>query len=257
MPNLLGATPETDREDFVRLWDDADLHPDEIKIYPCQLLANAELYEYWQRGEYAPYTTEQLVDLIADIKPTIPRYCRVNRVVRDIPSTNVVEGNKRTSLRQDVQQELEARGQRCRCIRCREVGGVSVNPEELSLEDAQYQAGGAREHFLSFNSPDDQLAGYLRLSLPGVESSGTGLTDLQKAAIVREVHVYGQSLPVGRSRQGAAQHSGLGSRLVGHAEDIARSQGYGRMAVISALGTRGYYRKLGYRLGQLYMVKAL
>ncbi len=96
MPNLLGATPESDREDFLRLWQ--GYCPDEIKIYPCQLLENAELYEYWQRGEYHPYTTEQLVDLIADVKPSIPGYCRVNRIIRDIPSTHVVEGNRRTSL---------------------------------------------------------------------------------------------------------------------------------------------------------------
>ena len=121
MPNLLGATPESDREDFARLWD--GLCPDEIKIYPNQLLANAELYEYWQRGEFHPYTTEELIDLIADVKPTIPRYCRVNRVIRDIPSTNVVEGNRRTSLRQDIQDEMKRRGTHCQCVRCREVHG--------------------------------------------------------------------------------------------------------------------------------------
>ena len=107
MPNLLGATPESDRQDFARLW--TDFCPDEIKIYPNQLLANAELYEYWQRGEFHPYSTQDLVDLIADIKPSIPRYCRVNRVIRDIPSTNVVEGNRRTSLRQDIHADLGKR----------------------------------------------------------------------------------------------------------------------------------------------------
>ena len=120
MPNLLGATIESDRADFARLWQDG-YAPDEIKIYPTQLLESAELYHYWQRGEYKPYTTEELVELIADIKPTIPEYCRVNRIIRDIPSIHVVEGNKRTSLRQDVHAELKKRGQVCRCIRCREV----------------------------------------------------------------------------------------------------------------------------------------
>ncbi|MBA4380861.1 MAG: tRNA uridine(34) 5-carboxymethylaminomethyl modification radical SAM/GNAT enzyme Elp3, partial [Anaerolinea sp.] len=104
MPNLLGATLDSDRADFPRLWD--GLCPDEIKIYPCQLLENAPLYEYWQRGEYQPYTQEELTALLADLKPTIPRYCRVNRVIRDIPSTHVVAGNKRTSLRQDVHAEM-------------------------------------------------------------------------------------------------------------------------------------------------------
>ncbi len=119
MPNLLGATLISDRDDFSRLWE--GFCPDEIKIYPTQLLDNAELFEYWGRGEFQPYTTRELVDLIADIKPTIPRYCRVNRVIRDIPSTYVVDGNRRTSLRQDVQKEMKQRGSDCQCIRCREI----------------------------------------------------------------------------------------------------------------------------------------
>jgi len=109
MPNLLGATLASDRRDFTHLWDDLDLRPDEIKIYPCQLLENTDLYEFWERGEYKPYTTEELIELIADLKPGIPRYCRVNRIIRDIPSTHIVAGNKRTSLRQDVQKELKRR----------------------------------------------------------------------------------------------------------------------------------------------------
>lgn len=266
MPNLLGATPDSDREDFLRLWDDADLRPDELKIYPCQLLENAELYKYWQRGEYLPYSTEQLIGLIADIKPSIPEYCRVNRVIRDIPSTNVVAGNKRTSLRMDVHQELKRRGSRCRCIRCREVREREVQLGALELRDRTYSAGGAEEHFLSFVTPDDRLAGFLRLSLPGESSPATGLSDLDDAALVREVHVYGQSLEFGAEQDGAAQHSGLGTQLMHQAEQRARSAGYGRLAVIAALGTRGYYRKLGYRLseseipeglGESYMLRQL
>ena len=129
MPNLYGATLDSDREDFERLW--ADFCPDELKIYPNQLLENAELYEYWQRGEFNPYTTDQLIDLIADIKTSIPRYCRVNRVIRDIPSPNVVEGNKRTSLRQDIQLEMKRRGTSCQCVRCREVRNERINPDEI------------------------------------------------------------------------------------------------------------------------------
>ncbi|HZM22550.1 MAG TPA: tRNA uridine(34) 5-carboxymethylaminomethyl modification radical SAM/GNAT enzyme Elp3, partial [Anaerolineales bacterium] len=216
MPNLLGATPESDREDFARLWN--DFCPDEIKIYPNQLLANAELYEYWQRGEFKPYTTQELIDLIADIKPTIPRYCRVNRVIRDIPSTNVVEGNRRTSLRQDVHDEMKRRGTRCNCVRCREVRGKSVNAESLTLDDLVYQAGAADEHFISYVTPDDKLAGFVRLSLPGRDSPQAGLHDLEGAALIREVHVYGQSLPVGAEKEGAAQHTGLGTRLLQEAE---------------------------------------
>jgi elongator complex protein 3 (tRNA carboxymethyluridine synthase) len=255
MPNLHGATPASDREDFAKLWN--DFCPDEIKIYPNQLLANAELYEYWQRGEFKPYTTQELIDLIADIKPTIPRYCRVNRVIRDIPSTNVVEGNRRTSLRQDVQDEMKKRGTQCQCVRCREVRGKSVSAEALKLDDLVYQAGAADEHFISYVTPDDKLAGFIRLSLPGKDSPQTGISDLDNAALIREVHVYGQSLAVGAEKEGAAQHAGLGTRLLEEAERIARANGFERMAVIAAVGTRGYYLGRGFERGELYLTKKI
>ena len=255
MPNLLGATPESDREDFAKLW--TDFCPDEIKIYPNQLLANAELYEYWQRGEFKPYTTQELIDLIADIKPAIPRYCRVNRVIRDIPSTNVVEGNRRTSLRQDVHAEMERRGTHCDCIRCREVREKPVDPELLKLDDRVYPAGAAQEHFISYVTADDRLAGFIRLSLPGKDSPRTGMSDLDEAALIREVHVYGQSLPVGAEKEGAAQHAGLGTRLLEEAESVAKANGFERMAVISAVGTRGYYLERGFERGEFYLTKTL
>jgi elongator complex protein 3 len=255
MPNLLGATPESDRADFVRLWE--GFCPDEIKIYPNQLLANAELYDIWLRGEYHPYSTQELVDLIADIKPSIPRYCRVNRVIRDIPSTNVVEGNKRTSLRQDVHLEMQRRGTRCQCVRCREVRGQAIELSALHTEDLVYRVGTAEEHFLSFVTPEDRLAGFLRLSLPGEGSPETGLSDLNGAAIIREVHVYGQSLQVGVEANGAAQHAGLGTRLIRRAEHIARARGCRRLAVIAAVGTRRYYLQRGFERGELYLLKDL
>lgn len=255
MPNLMGASLESDRDDFSHLW--VDLCPDEIKIYPTQLLENAELYEYWKRGEYEPYTTSELTELIADLKPSIPRYCRVNRVIRDIPSTLVVEGNKRTSLRQDVQKELRNRAERCQCIRCREVRGEGVDFSSLKLNNLVYQAGRAQEHFLTYDTPEDKLAAFLRLSLPQKGSPQLGMSDLDGAAIIREVHVYGQSLPVGAESVGAAQHIGLGSDLIDQAINISREKGYERIAVISAIGTRKYYEERGFQRGQLYMFKDL
>jgi len=258
MPNLLSATLESDRADFAALWRDG-YAPDEIKIYPCQLLANAELYRYWQRGEYIPYTQEELVGLIADIKPSIPVYCRVNRVIRDIPSGNVVAGNRRTSLRMDVFAELARRGTRCSCIRCREVRGEQVDPAALRLVDTPYPAAGAEEHFLQFVTPQDRIAGYLRLSLPGPSSPdvSAALPDLAGAALIREVHVYGQSLAVGEEQPGAAQHAGLGTRLIEEAARIARANGFHRLAVIAAVGTRLYYQSRGFSRGELYMARAI
>ncbi len=255
MPNLLGATLESDRADFDKLW--TDFCPDEIKIYPNQLLENAELYLYWQRGEFHPYTTEELVDLLVDIKPTIPRYCRVNRVIRDIPSTNVVAGNKRTSLRMDVQAQLKANGNQCQCLRCRQVRTEKVTFDQLHFDDLVYQAGPAEEHFLSYVTPSDKISGFLRLSLPGPDSPPTHLPDLDNLALIREVHVYGQSLEVGVEQSGASQHIGLGTRLLKQAEDIALGKGYPRMAVIAAVGTRGYYAARGYEMGETYMLKEL
>ncbi len=258
MPNLLGATLDSDRADFTRLWSDG-YAPDEIKIYPCQLLENAELYGYWQRGEYTPYTQDELVGLIADIKPGIPVYCRVNRVIRDIPSTHVVAGNKRTSLRMDVFEELARRGQSCRCIRCREVRGEKIDPAALHLEDTVYSAAQAEEHFLQFVSPEDRIAGYLRLSLPAPDAPAVSgeLTDLRGAGLIREVHVYGQSLAVGEEQPGAAQHAGLGTRLIEEAARIAAEHGFDHLAVIAAVGTRLYYESRGFARGERYMVRNL
>mgnify|MGYP000951251936 FL=1 len=254
MPNLLGATLESDRLDFARLWSEG-FAPDELKIYPTQLLETADLYHYWQRGEYTPYTSAELIDLIADIKTTIPEYCRVNRIIRDIPSTHVVEGNKRTSLRQDVHAEMKKRGQACRCIRCREVKTRQVEVQELMLGDFVYHPSSAEEHFISFTTSDDKLAGYLRLSLPDENAPKLEIPDLEDAALIREVHVYGQSLSLGAEKSGAAQHIGLGTRLLLEAEKTARLKGYKKMAVIAAIGTRLYYEKRGFQRGEFYMTR--
>ncbi|MEA5078003.1 MAG: tRNA uridine(34) 5-carboxymethylaminomethyl modification radical SAM/GNAT enzyme Elp3 [Anaerolineaceae bacterium] len=256
MPNLLGATLDSDRADFKRLWNDG-FAPDEIKIYPTQLLESAELYKVWQRGEYTPYTTEELIQLIADLKESIPQYCRVNRVIRDIPSIHVVEGNKRTSLRQDVMLELHKRGKTCRCVRCREVRTSKVDVTSLRLDDLVYNPAYAEEHFISYVTPEDQIAGYLRLSLPDANAPKLPMADLDNAALVREVHVYGQSLAVGQEQAGAAQHIGLGTALLKKASEIARSKGYSKLAVIAAIGTRKYYESRGFERGELYLVKDL
>ena len=256
MPNLFSATPESDRQDFNRLWGKGAYCPDELKIYPCQLLENTELYDLWRAGEYQPYSEETLLDLIADIKTQVPRYCRINRIIRDIPSTYIVAGNKNSSLRQDVQREMRKRGTQCQCVRCREIRKRQVSAESLELNDLIYHPAFAEEHFLSFDTPDDHLAGFLRLSLP--EDTGKSeIDELKDAAIIREVHVYGQSLEVGEDRSGIAQHSGLGTRLISESERIAREAGYTRLAVIAAVGTRAYYASRGFELGPYYMAKNL
>lgn len=256
MPNLLGATPKSDREDFARLWREGGINPDEMKIYPCQLLRNAELYQYWERGEYRPYEEQELIDLLADIKPTVPRFCRINRVIRDIPSNHVVEGNRNTSLRQDVAQEMKKRGSTCQCIRCREIRKGKIDDRNLVLDEQVYKAGWAEEHFLSYNTQDDHILGFLRLSLPSANHFFP-VEELQDAAIIREVHVYGQSVELGGEGSGSVQHRGLGSSLIEKAAEIALSKGYRKLTVISAVGTREYYAARGFTLTDLYMVRDL
>ncbi len=287
MPNLLGASIESDREDFLRLWD--GIAPDELKIYPTQLLENTELHEAWKRGEYQPYTTTELTNLLADVKESVPHYCRVNRVIRDIPSPNVVEGNKRTSLRQDALREMKKRGTKCECLRCREVRGQKVEIERLKLDDLVYFTSphsslppqgegmksslslrehssslirvegedGSEEHFISFITPDDKVTGFLRLSLPEENAPTLNIVDLENAAIIREVHVYGQSLEVGAEKRGSAQHAGLGTRLMKVAEQVAHARGFSKLAVIAAVGTRGYYLNRGFERGEYYLVKEI
>ncbi len=259
MPNLLGATLASDHKDFTRLWQ--GLCPDEIKIYPVQLLENSELFSIWKKGKYQPYTTEELISLIADLKPTIPPYCRVNRVIRDIPSPHIVAGNKRTSLRQDILAELAIRNESCECIRCHEVRTQKVTLDNLHLEDFVYTPDFSEEHFLTFRTPTNKIAGYLRLSLPGPSPVRSeverAIPELKIAAIVRELHVFGQSLSFGREQPGAAQHVGLGTRLLQQAETVARQAGFGRLAVISAIGTRRYYEERGFTRLALYHGKSL
>ena len=279
MPNLLGATPQSDRLDFGKLWEDGRFRPDEIKIYPCSLLPNAELYEVWERGGYQPYADGELIDLVADCKTQVPEYCRINRVYRDIPATNIVAGSKLSNLRESVRQLMESRGQQCRCIRCHEVRGEVIEGVPRLVVHA-YETSVSEEQFLTFEgdvepglpesrssgqpnphsprrvAPGSRLLGFLRLSL-GNRSLGLGIAELDGAALVREVHVYGRSLGVGDTPEGDVQHRGLGTRLLREAEERARARGFRRLAVIASVGTRRYYASRGYALEGTYMVRSL
>lgn len=254
MPNLLGATPEGDRADFRRLWDDPALRPDELKIYPTALLPGTALYEHWQRGAYAPYDEETLVPLLADCKALIPPYCRLDRLMRDIPAGCIAAGVRKSNLRQVVRQRMRQEGRACRCIRCREVRGRPVDLAALRLERIDYAAGATHEVFLQYVTPEGRLAGFLRLSLP---REAPPIEELAGCAVVREVHVYGPALELEAVEEGAAQHGGLGTRLLEAAGRLAGEAGYRHLAVIAAVGTRPYYRARGFADGRLYMHAAL
>ncbi|WP_423225053.1 elongator complex protein 3 [Candidatus Amarolinea aalborgensis] len=259
MPNLLGATPESDLADFQRLWSDPALRPDELKIYPCSLLDGTELMTHWRAGAYQPYTQDELVELLIRCKTLVPPDCRLNRVIRDIPSNNIVAGNRAVNLRQVVQQEMARRGLVCQCIRCQEVRGHVIEPQDLALDMLCHPTDISQEWFLRMRTSAGRLAGFLRLSLPRPFGAGHPLTpadvsaEIHGAAMIREVHVYGPALVVGSDSRGEAQHVGVGSRLIHAARTLARDHGFDRLAVIAATGTRDYYRRLGFELGDLYM----
>lgn len=256
MANLYGATPESDYADFQRLWEDPAIRPDELKIYPCSLLEKTELYRYWEEGLYQPYGEEELVDLVARCKVHVPRYCRINRIFRDFPSPNIVAGTRKTNLRQLVHAYMAERGMRCQCIRCREVRHEPIRRSGLRFERIDYETDINRELFLSYVTSEDRLAGFLRLSLPN-SPDVVPIDEIKEAAMIREVHVYGPALRIGADSHGEAQHIGLGRRLIARARDIACAEGYRQLAVIASVGTRDYYRKLGFELGELYMVQEL
>ncbi|MGQ9710888.1 MAG: elongator complex protein 3 [Anaerolineae bacterium] len=254
MPNLYGSTPEGDLEDFRRLWDDPALRPDELKIYPCLLLEGTGLYDLWREGKYRPYDEETLVRLLMACKALIPPYARLNRLMRDIPAPDIVAGVTRSNLREIVRERMRREGLACRCIRCREVRGEPIDPRTVTFTTITYETDATVEHFLAGETPTGRLAGFLRLSFPQEEPE---LEELRESAVVRELHVYGPALELGRRRAGRAQHVGLGTRLLEMAAAMAHRAGYRRLAVIAAVGTRPYYRERGFYWEGTYMVRPL
>ena len=254
MPNLYGSSPQADIEDFRRLFDDPAFRPDELKIYPCSLIESAELMQRYNDGSWRPYTHDELLDVLKACLRRTPEYCRLTRVVRDIPSTDIVAGNRLTNFREIAEAALCAEGSRSADIRAREIRGRQVSVDALHLDELWYDTDSSREVFLQYITSARDIAAFLRLSLPTVPP----LTDeLRGAAVIREVHVYGQSVEIGTTAAGRAQHAGLGTRLLERAGEIARAQGFGRLAVISAVGTRAYYRARGFTDGPLYQHRAL
>jgi len=256
MPNLYGSSPENDIADYIRMFGDKDFRPDELKIYPCSLIESAELMQRYNDGSWQPYTSEELLHVLVEAFRHTPEYCRLTRVIRDIPGTDIVVGNKATNFRQLVENELTRLGERSPDIRAREIGQTQVTMDDLTLDTIIYDTSCSDELFLQYITPTREIAGFLRLSLPTRDEPP--ITDeLSGAAMIREVHVYGQSLGLGDSTPGRAQHLGLGTLLIEKAVEIAKENGYTRLAVISAIGTREYYRKRGFEDGDLYQVREI
>jgi elongator complex protein 3 len=249
MPNLLGSTAERDAQDYTALFADPGVCPDELKLYPCVLLPSAELAAWYARGEWQPYEDAELLELLAGCLEETPAWCRLSRVIRDFSAHDIAAGSRVSNLREVAEERVAARGGRLREIRSREIRGGDFVADALVLEELRYETLVGEERFLQLVTPDDRIVGFLRLLLP---STTAPHPELEGAALVREVHVYGASLEVGRRSAGSPQHAGLGSRLVAEAAGAAAAAGYGTLAVIAAVGTRAWYRSLGFADGVLY-----
>ena len=278
MPGLPGSTMRGDEEDFARLWGDPSLRPDMLKIYPTLVLEGTPLRGMYERGEYEPYTDGEAARLLASVKPGVPRWVRIMRVQRELPPSAIIAGPRMGNLRQAVRDIMRAEGTVCECIRCREAGlewasgggggngSSGGDPGPLRMDRADYDASGGKEAFISYVDDRGRIYGFVRLRRPGAAASRPELAGAQ-CCIVRELHVYGRSLAIGEEGGSAGirgrasppiQHSGLGRRLMAEAERAARGEfGADRLLVISAVGTHGYYRRLGYERRGPYMSRDL
>lgn len=254
MPGLPGMTKEKDAEDYKELFSNPDFMPDALKIYPTTVLKGTGLYGLWKAGKFTPLTEEEAADIIVEAKRYVPKWCRIMRVQRDIPSTVIDAGPSMTNMRQLVEKKMRERGVTCRCIRCREPRGREVDWESVALLREEYEANGGKELFLSFeDTKNDLLLGFCRLRI--IPESHREEVPSNSAGI-RELHVYGKAVALGD--EGNVQHKGLGRKLMAEAERIAREEfDCKKMLVISGIGVREYYYRLGYKRDGPFVSKVL
>lgn len=252
--------PEKDLEMFKSIFKDENFKPDMLKIYPCLVTEGSELHKLWQKKQYRPYTDDEAVDLIVEIKKILPKWVRTMRIQRDIPSTLIEAGVKKSNLGELVYNRLEEEKINCNCIRCREIGHKKTQ-ENYTLDDYRlfeenYIATEGIEHFLSIEDENEEtLAGFLRLRLPSEKAHRGEIT--QNTSIVRELHVYGNMMKIGQKGQNIGQHTGFGERLLKRAEEISLDNNKEEILIISGIGARNYYRKFGYERKGPYMAKKL
>ena len=264
MPGLPGSSFERDLEMFKQVFTDPRFMPDGLKIYPTVVVKGTKLYEMWKKGEYKPLRDEEAIKLLVEVKKLVPPFVRIRRVIRDIPATQIEAGVKKSNLRELVLKELEKQGLRCRCTRCREVGhvykryGLLPKQENIKLIRREYEASEGLEIFLSFEDvKQDILIALLRLRLPS-EKAHRKEVNKEPSMIIRELHTYGKELRIGQKPREEWQHRGFGKELVKEAEEIAKYEfGVKKLLVISGVGVRNYFRKLGFELEGPYMAKRL
>ena len=260
MPNLPGASFEIDKAMLEEVLYDERIQADQYKIYPTAIVPFTRIKRWFEEGSYVPYDDLLLYELIKEFKQKVQKYKRLNRIIRDIPG-HYIEGGYSTkfvNMRQLLQDDMRANHWGCKCIRCREVKGNQVPPDNIKLNIEKYRASGGDEYHISFdtNCEKNYLIGFLRLRLARLaEEDAMILPSIKGCALIRELHVYSNLNDVGNSIEGSLQHKGYGRQLVAKAEDVAKENGYRKVAIISGTGVRGYYKKLGYQLIDTYMIK--
>ncbi|MEW5897542.1 MAG: tRNA uridine(34) 5-carboxymethylaminomethyl modification radical SAM/GNAT enzyme Elp3, partial [Nanoarchaeota archaeon] len=248
MPGLPGVDKKKDLKGMKLLFEDADYRPDMLKIYPCMVIKGTKLYEEYKKGKFTPLNAKEAAKLIVEFKKSIPEYCRVQRVQRDIPTSLTEAGAEMTNLRQYMHNKFDVQ---CRCIRCREPKKKRINWSKIKIKTYAYSSSQGKEFFISAeDTKNDLLAGFCRLRFP---SQVLRKEITKNSALLRELHVYGTA--AGLSEKGEVQHRGLGKKLMERAEKIAVKYGKDKIVVISGIGVRGYYKKLGYEKEGGYMVK--
>jgi elongator complex protein 3 len=254
MIGLPGSSPQMDILGLKLLFENPEFRPDMLKIYPCMVMKGTKLYDEWKQGKYKPLTTEQAAEIISEFKRIVPKYVRIMRIQRDIPTKHTEAGVDRTNLRQYVDLLCKAKGIKCRCIRCREVGRAK-KLGKVSITVMKYAASRGTEFFIAAEDvKNDVLVGFTRMRFP---STSLRREITRNSALIRELHVYGETAAVGEKSDIKLQHRGYGKILLNTAEKIAKQQGKNKMIVISGIGVREYYKRLGYKREGPYMVKKL
>ena len=256
MLNLYGATAEADKDDYRRFVSEPAYLPDEIKLYPCALIGGTKLCRHYEDKSWRPYDEDELLDVLVTDTLNTPPFIRISRMIRDFSADDILAGNKKTNLRQFVENRIEELGKRQNVseIRYREIGGSNVDINSLDMETIPYKTTVTDEYFLQWVTPENRIAGFLRLSLPDpgyLLAFQEVLPVKPYEAMIREVHIYGKVAELHKAGEGA-QHLGLGRKLIEAAVEIAKTRGYTRLNVISAVGTREYYRSLGFSDGEFY-----
>ncbi len=254
MPGLPFSSPKEDLKVFKKIFSDSDFKPDMLKIYPCIVIKGTELYDLWKKNEFSPYSTKKAAKLIAKMKCFVPKYTRIMRIQRDIPSTVVSAGVKHTNLRQLIEKEMKKHGWKCSCIRCREAGRNPESSGKPKILIEEYSASNGTEFFISLESKNS-LFGFCRMRFP-FKPFRKEITN--KTALIRELHVYSKALPLKVPPLGREfQHKGFGKILLNKAEEIALENNFNKMIVISGVGAREYYWNLGYKNDGFFVSKKL